>query len=419
MRLTLSHKIVLGQVAVVIVALVVPVIMERAALPGWAGWAIALAACGALSWLLSQRITRTFRVLHAVTDRISKGDLTEEIDIERAYAFPDETTDLAHSVHGMLENLRELVEHIQRAAEQVASSTRDLAESSRSVDTTNRNIATTMEVVAEGAQRQQEEIERTQASIRDITDAIRAHSEAARDAFSFVTEADQRASAGAEILRLSVEKMRSLFEKADQAGQLVFQFDQKIRSVHRITELINSVSEKTHLLSLNASIEAARAGEAGRGFAVVAEEVRRLAESVANSAAQIEDLVRQLEDESARIAEAMREMGQGVAGGREDLDGIQSSLSRIQGAVRQASERAEVIFHQAERSVGRADQMVSEFDGITKVASENAEASDEMRQGLGLQASGMSEMLRCVERLFATSDRLGEVARRFHTRRVR
>lgn len=43
--------------------------------------------------------------------------------------------------------------------------------------------------------------------------------------------------------------------------------------------LINNISERTHILALNASMHAAAAGEAGRGFGVIADEVQHLAEN--------------------------------------------------------------------------------------------------------------------------------------------
>jgi len=412
-RLELTHRFVLGQVAVAVVAVALARAMPGWGIPEWGALPLTLLVCVALGWLLSKRLTRRFRDLRTCTNRISQGDLTAAIDLPRGGYLSDETVDLAGSIQTMLENLRELVEHIQSAADQVTASSLELSDTSHAVNQKSGEIAATMEIVAEGAIRQLDDLERNSASSREIAEAIHTNAEAARDAFGFVTEVSQRAASGVEISQRSVEKMQALFEKADRAGQLVFQFDQKLRSVHRITEMITSVADKTHLLSLNASIEAARAGDAGRGFSVVAEEIRLLAESAAGSAEQIEDLMRQLEDESRGISEVMREMGEGVGGGREDIDGIQHSLERIRDAAQAASQRAEEISQQADGRVDQAEQVVLRFEDISKVARENAKATDEMRLGLSAQTEGIEQMVGHVSRLLDTSTLLEKLARRF------
>jgi methyl-accepting chemotaxis protein len=72
--------------------------------------------------------------------------------------------------------------------------------------------------------------------------------------------------------------------------------------VREMTEIVADVAHRTNLLSLNASIEAARAGEAGRGFAVVADEIRKLAETVGQSAESIADLTGRVADEARILA---------------------------------------------------------------------------------------------------------------------
>jgi methyl-accepting chemotaxis protein len=284
------------------------------------------------------------------------------------------------------------------------------------VNGTSHSLGATMESVASGATAQQKDVEQIRGRVHEIAESLRANAEAARRASQLTSEASQRTTAGVDVSRLSQAKMQSLFEKIEQAGHRVESFEGKIQSVHRVTEMITSVVEKTHLLSLNASIEAARAGDAGRGFSVVAEEIRKLAESAGSSADQIEALIRQLEEESKRIAHETRAMRDDVRGGRQDLEAIFAALEKVQGAVTEASLRAEEITRQASSQAGESERIVGDVERISAVVGQNAKAVNEMRVGLGAQTRTVEQMVRQAARLSDMSVQLGEVARRFRTR---
>lgn len=92
---------------------------------------------------------------------------------------------------------------------------------------------------------------------------------------------------------------------ASSAGQIE-SLEAETGSITSLVDVIDSVSDQTSLLALNASIEAARAGEHGRGFSVVATEVRNLAFRAGESTREIEGAIGRIRAQTKSVSEASK-----------------------------------------------------------------------------------------------------------------
>ncbi len=419
MRVPIAYKFIAGFVMVIISVVAVPHAFATLDITGALGEfgsvATAILVGLVIGSFFSRGITRQFRHIREATEQISSGDLTRPVTLVRQ-AFVDETADITEAINTMLKSLQELAGHLTGTVVEVSTMAQSLSSSAQEVNASTEEISSSMESVSKASGVQTDMVEKVNALIRNMAETVRTASENAKVAAESSARARETAQSGCRLSLLATDKLRGVFEQVDESGRALYALGEKTRHVHKITDVITKIAQRTNLLALNATIEAARAGEYGRGFAVVAEEVRKLADNAAKSAEQITALLEEIDSESRQAIEKMRAGSAALDEGREDMNTINRFLEDIQGSVSEVATRVEEITGWTERQAADADKLVANADEIAKAAEDNAAATQEVTAATQEQMASMEEMALSAQDLLRMAEKLETVASRFRVK---
>jgi methyl-accepting chemotaxis protein len=210
-------------------------------------------------------------------------------------------------------------------------------------------------------------------ALTDATQTMNQISALAEQSNSSAEQATHATDTALDTVNGTVKGMESIREIIAETEKRIKRLGERSQEISGIVNLINTISERTHVLALNASMQAAVAGEAGRGFAVVAEEVQRLAESSRNATQQIATLVNNIQLETNET---------------------RGTVNRTIGQVVQGSEQAQKAGEQMRRTQEITGQLVAQVKRI-------ADASD-------MQKSMSASLLGSVQRIGESTERTAQ-----------
>jgi methyl-accepting chemotaxis protein len=318
-------------------------------------------------------LARALEVFKSNADKIRAMSVAEAVtkeigDVIKAAAAKDFTAEVdLGKKEGFLKEIGAAVNNLLRICK---GSFKDFSQKATQTAISVDEAGTAVGQISDGARQQTAQLTQVSAALGESSKAIKIVTGNAASA----REKAEAAAHAVEQGQLAVSQLEPIVEAISQNS----------RKINQITQVIAQIANRTHILSLNAAIEAARAGEHGKGFVVVAQEVGKLAESSAQNAKQITDIVEQASSDAQQGKVATSTVSQSM---KSIAQGTQDTTDRVR-SIAVAMEEQQATITQIEGSVGH----------LKTIALSNSTAAEEITATM-VQLSKLSNETR--ERLSA------------------
>ncbi len=354
-----------------------------------------------LAWISVKLCVKPLEVVRKSIISMKNLELKAPNELDRYVGGRSETGQIASAMGSLYDTLRRIVSTLQNCTDSLNHSTGTMNDATRTlIEYVGDNSATTEELAA-GIVTTNEAIGNVVAEIEKISELVGYVAEKVRvgdhKSRQLIQTSENMKKMAGSALRESGEKIRRNRGNIENAMVNL----QSLTRVNDMAQQILDIADQTNLLSLNASIEAARAGEQGKGFAVVAQEIGKLAADSSATAKQISQICQEINgniadvqncvddiisfmegDVSKRFQEFVdiaNEYGISVANIRSAMGEIEESSEGFEASIISIRDRMGVIQTASRENEEGVDEIVSKIERTTMTAEELQKVSKSNR----------------------------------------
>ncbi|MEM7420703.1 MAG: methyl-accepting chemotaxis protein [Pseudomonadota bacterium] len=296
-------------------------------------------------------ITKQLKVLVANLDKIAtQGDLTVDVSMSTS----NELGEISRSVNTTILALRDLVKGLGTS---IATSSRLSAQLEKASSEMLKDAGNTQQLTANIA-----------SAVEQVAVTSREIAQSSLDTLSASKQLDELANQSLKANQNIRNSMEMLADDIKGVQKNAGEMEMKVGEISTILETINTLSDQTNLLALNAAIEAARAGEHGRGFAVVADEVRKLAQSSRESSDKISTLLSSLREASVVVVNDINKNVESISNSMETTTEGRKTAEQVKEAAGNVEDMANNMSSAAEQQSVTTEEIAKELVTVEEAA---------------------------------------------------
>jgi methyl-accepting chemotaxis protein len=353
----------------------------------------------------SEKVTLAVQQLNATFDTVrgginSQNRSTEEV-VLKVESAAGAQLEIAANTGQLLslseDNLSALLE-MKASSEEIATNADHLNKNLRDSLSTLTNLAGSAQEVTSMAEEVATFVEEASTSIEQVYRSV-------GNVESIVNESARLSSQttavisgkGMQSISAATEGMQRIGTFIDSLMKAIARLDTRSRDIDKILAVIEDVTVKSRLLSLNAQIIAAQAGEKGKSFAVVAGEMKQLSDQSSASTKEIDTIISDILREIAEVVNETRESVAVVRDGEAVVQRTAGVLEEILETSRQATDLAKEIERASREQTSGLQLTVKSTEQIRSKIVEVTRATGEQEKSTSFLLTALTPLKEAME----------------------
>lgn len=329
------------------------------------GLLISIVVAVAIALAIRRSIAAPLGEFMGFVGRVGQGDLTGTTEAKSK----DELGQLGTTLNAMVEGLREIAAQSRSATENLNAAATEIRAS------TQEQAASVEEQLAA--------VQETAATVDEITHSGTQITRRAQEVIAAAQATAQVSEGGITAVDETGRAMDAIREQAEAVAQNIVALSEKTQAIGDIIATVNDVSERSHLLALNASIEAAAAGEQGRSFAIVAAEMKMLADQAKGATRNVRAILGDIQRGITASVMLTEEAVKRVASGKERTDASQSAIEELAARIQESVQTFQQIVASTNQQQIGIEQVTVALQNIRQASQQTAASTRQLDQAAG------------------------------------